>query len=109
MGKFIKGEVVVLPFPFSDLSASKKRPALVAATLSGDDLILCQITSHPIRDTYAISLELSDFQAGGLNQSSQIRPNRLFTADSKIIRYGVGVVSASKLQEVTQALIQLFA
>ena len=42
---FLKGDVVVLPFPFSDLSQSKRRPALVAANLEGDDIILCQIGS----------------------------------------------------------------
>ena len=45
MAKFIKGGVVVIPFPFSDLSQSKRRPALVLAQLEGDDAILCQITS----------------------------------------------------------------
>lgn len=40
--RFSKGDVVVLPFPFSDLSASKKRPAVVVATLTGDDVICCQ-------------------------------------------------------------------
>ena len=44
MGAFVKGDVVVAPFPFSDLSAAKKRPALVVATLAGNDVILCQIT-----------------------------------------------------------------
>ena len=51
MGRFIKGDVVVVPFPFSDLSTSKRRPALVLADLAGDDLILCQITSGPRRFT----------------------------------------------------------
>ncbi len=45
MEKFIKGDVVVMPFPFSELSGSKKRPALVLADLPGDDILLCQITS----------------------------------------------------------------
>jgi hypothetical protein len=45
MGRFVKGDVVVAPFPFSDLSAAKRRPALVVASLTGDDVILCQITS----------------------------------------------------------------
>lgn len=38
MEKFIKGDVVVIPFPFSDLSQSKRRPALVVANLKGDDI-----------------------------------------------------------------------
>jgi mRNA interferase MazF len=37
--------VVVVPFPFSDLTQSKRRPAVVVANLTGDDVILCQITS----------------------------------------------------------------
>lgn len=45
MAKFVKGDVVVIPFPFSDLSQAKRCPALVLAGLSGDDIILCQITS----------------------------------------------------------------
>lgn len=56
MERFIKGDIVVVPFPFSDLSNFKKRPALVISTLKGDDLILCQITSQAISDDYAISL-----------------------------------------------------
>ena len=47
MGKFVKGDIVVIPFPFSDLSSSKRRPALVLAGLKGNDIILCQITSKP--------------------------------------------------------------
>ena len=56
MEKFIKGDVVVIPFPFSDLSGRKKRPALVISNLEGYDLILCQITSKNIKDKYAIDL-----------------------------------------------------
>jgi len=52
---------VVVPFPFSDLTSAKKRPALVIAELEGDDLILCQITSQQIRDRYAILIDDSDF------------------------------------------------
>jgi len=46
MERFVKGDIVVLPFPFSDLTISKNRPCLVVAALKGDDLILCQITSQ---------------------------------------------------------------
>lgn len=56
MGAFVRGDVVVVPFPFSDLSATKRRPALVVATLSGVDVMLCQITSQASRDASAIPL-----------------------------------------------------
>ena len=54
MGRFIKGDIVVLPFPFSDLSSSKRRPALVLVSGKGDDIVLCQITSKNVRDDKAV-------------------------------------------------------
>ena len=70
MEKFVKGEVVVIPFPFSDLTQAKRRPALVIAELEGDDLILCQITSQTIKDKYAITINDDDFETGGLKHSA---------------------------------------
>ncbi len=64
MAGFVRGDVVVVPFPFSDLTQAKRRPALVIATLEGDDVILCQITSKTVRDSYSIALEESDFERG---------------------------------------------
>ena len=61
MERFVKADIVVIPFPFSDLSGSKKRPALVLADLQCDDIILCQITSQKIKDNYAIPVKNSDF------------------------------------------------
>ncbi len=82
MGRFIKGDIVVTPFPFSDLTASKKRPALVVADLTGDDIIICLITSQNAKDNYAISLASDNLANGQLKQNSNIRPNKLFTIDA---------------------------
>lgn len=68
MGSFIKGDVVVVPFPFADLSASKRRPALVVAVLNNNDVILCQITSQTRRDTYSVELSKADFVDGHLDE-----------------------------------------
>jgi len=100
MARFVKGDVVVVPFPFSDLSQAKHRPALVLTNLEGDDLILCQITSQQVRDQYAIKLDHEDFEAAGLSQRSNIRPNRIFTADSHIVLYRVGHLKPEKVSEV---------
>jgi mRNA interferase MazF len=105
VARFVKGDVVVIPFPFSDLSQSKRRPALVVAPLEGDDAILCQLTSKTIKDTYAISIDDKDFASGSLKQSGNIRPNRLFTADTHIILYRVGSVTKEKLAQVIERLI----
>lgn len=107
MAKFVKGDVVVVPFPFSDLTQAKRRPALVVSTLEGDDLILCQITSQTIRDNYAISVTDKDFEMGGLKQPSNVRPNRLFTADNSIILYRVGGLKGPKLNEIIEKIIDI--
>jgi mRNA interferase MazF len=105
VARFVKGDVVVIPFPFSDLSQSKRRPALVIAALEGDDVILCQLTSKTIRDTYAIPIDDSDFISGSLRQPGNIRPNRLFTADNNIILYRIGSLNKEKLAQVVERLI----
>ncbi len=108
MGRFIKGDVVVTPFPFSDLTANKKRPALVVANLAGDDLIICLITSQNARDNYAISLTNQDFAGGSLKRNSNARPNRLFTADSNIVLYKIGTLKQQKIDEVTEKILEIF-
>jgi len=59
--RFVKGDIVVLPFPFSDLSISKNRPSLVVATLKSEDIILCQITSQSRNDEDALNLSQKIF------------------------------------------------
>ncbi len=107
MARFVKGDVVVVPFPFADLSAAKRRPALVVADLTGDDIILCQITSQYVRDSYSIAIDEEHFESGGLNRMSNIRPNRIFTADTKIILYKTGHLKKEKIKEVVGKIIDI--
>ncbi len=107
MARPVKGDVVVVPFPFSDLTQAKRRPALVLAELEGDDLILCQITSRTVSDSYAVALTDADFAQGGLRLESNIRPNRLFTADNTIVLYRVGSLARAKLTEVVDRVVSI--
>ena len=107
MAKFVKGDIVVIPFPFSDLSQSKRRPALVLTALQGNDLILCQITSQNVKDDYAIPVNQNDFASGSLNQESNVRPNRLFTADNQIVLYRIGNIKKIKLDQVISKVVEI--
>ncbi|MBM3840528.1 MAG: type II toxin-antitoxin system PemK/MazF family toxin [Verrucomicrobia bacterium] len=109
MGKPVVGEVVVLPFPQTNLQTGKRRPALVVADVIGDDLILCQITSQARSDSYSVSLTASDFERGRLAVASFIRPNRLFTVEQSVILYSAAKIKETKLQEVKSRLRQPFA
>ena len=105
MGKFVKGDVVVLPFPFSDLSGSKRRPALVIADFDGDDVILCQITSVARNDHYAVPLDTADFDSGTLPVKSLVRPNKIFTADRRLILYSPCRLKPETLRNVTAVIV----
>jgi len=107
MERFVKGDVVVVPFPFSDLTRAKRRPALVIAELEGDDLILCQITSQSIRDRYAVSIDKSDFETGTLMRKSNVRPNRIFTADRHIILYRVSHLEHEKINPIIDRIVNI--
>jgi mRNA interferase MazF len=108
VGKPVAGDVVVLPFPQTNLQAGKRRPALVV-DLPGDDLILCQITSQARRDGYSIPLESGDFTSGQLNVRSYIRPNRLFTVEQSVILYTAARLTEAKLDETLAKLRHLFS
>jgi len=107
MAGFVKGDVVVIPFPFSDLSGSKKRPAFVLADLPGDDIILCQITSQHSKDIYAIEISQADFLNGSLPVTSNIRTSRIFTADKNIIIRKAGTVKPAITAKVLKILTDL--
>lgn len=107
MERFVKGDIVIIPFPFSDLSSNKRRPALVVAELEGDDVILAQITSKYYFDKYSLSLNNQDFEFGSLSVDSNIRCNKLFTADKKIIIKKQCSIHKEIMNQVTIKLIKI--
>ncbi len=107
MERPVKGDVVVVKFPFTDLTGFNKRPALVLANLRGDDTILCQITSQQSRfDEYALTLEEVDFNEGKLIHPSYIRVNKLFTASKRIILNKLGKIKEEKMLETENKLFE---
>ena len=104
----MKGEVVVVPFPFSNLSQAKNRPALVLIDLPGADVVLAAITSTG-SEPHSITLELQDFQKGSLSRTSYIHPAKLFTFQKSLIRNIVGRISEKKRMEVVTKIASLLA
>ena len=108
MERLVKGDVVVLPFPYTDLSTTKKRPALVIATLRGQNIILSQITTVKRGDEDLISLTKKDFETGFLKQDSFIMLSIISTAESSTVAYKVGKVKQEKIKEVEKKLCEIF-
>lgn len=103
------GAIVLVPFPFSDLSQAKLRPALVLADVGRGDWILCQITSNPYSDNRAIILKDEDFQRGKLHITSFVRPGKLFTASNRLMVTEVGVIRHAILDQIIQAVISILS
>jgi mRNA interferase MazF len=107
MEELIKGDVVVIPFPYTNLIQSKNRPALVISNIKGEDIILCQITSQPRVDKYTIRLTNADFVEGTLAVDSTIRPNLIFTIEKSLIKYIIGKLHRQKILEVEEKLVAI--
>lgn len=101
------GSVVLVAFPFSDLSETKLRPAVVLASAGRDDLILCQVTSNPYSDVDAIELTDGDFLSGALQRVSFARPGKLFTANNSLIRAEIGRLCPDAFARVRKAVFSV--
>lgn len=108
MGKFTVGSVVLVAFPFSNLKGQKIRPALVLANVEFNNLILCQITSKPYTSKISILLKSTDFATGGLPVISYVRPDKLFTADTTIIKNTVGQLTPITKNAILNNIRALF-
>lgn len=109
MGLYAAGQIVWLTFPFSDLSKTKLRPALLIAYAGQSEWIACQITSNPYIDPLAIPLEDWDFRKGGLRHLSYIRPGKLLTANESLIAAEAGFIKEvllNRVREETVAIIR---
>jgi len=102
-----KGSVVLVAFPFSDLSASKLRPAIVLASAERDDWILCQVTSNPYADQNAVQIGEADFEAGSLRRTSFARPGKLFTANTSLMKAEIGRLRPVAFQNVRKAVMTI--
>jgi mRNA interferase MazF len=108
MEEFVKGDIVVIPFPFSNLTSMKRRPALVLVNLPGPDLVLCQITSKLRNDGYSIHLNRNDFRVGELQVESCIRVDRIFTIEKSLVVYKVGSLLPAKMNIVLKQINSMF-
>lgn len=101
------GQVVAVRFPFSDLSNSKFRPAIVLADAGRGDYILCAITSKVYADPHSVVLDSTDFTAGGLRVRSYARPGKLFTASASLFARVEGQLTADALKQVIDAVVEM--
>jgi len=100
MEGFVKGEVVVLEFPFSSLIQVKRRPSLVIKVPKGEDIIVCQITGKSYEKSIEIPIKKGDFYAGSLKVDSYMRLDKIFSIEKSLVKYKVGRLKQEKFNEI---------
>ncbi len=110
MAKFRRGDIVLLPFPFSDASGAKRRPTLVLAELpffGGMDYLVCMISSQNTSDPRSIEIKPSDLATGRLAVQSYLRPMYLFGAEGNAIVRRIGVMNPATLSRVVKTIVSV--
>ncbi len=110
MARFVKGDIVLLPFPFSGEQDYKHRPALVLASwdyAGGTDYLVCLITTQPTDDPYRMDLSQADTLGGSLKQKCYLRPTYLFAPDERVISRKMDHMKPEKLKQIVQTIVDV--
>ena len=101
---FKQGDLLIVPFPFSDLSSIKQRPVLILSKTSdigiSEDIITCGITSN-LKDTrHSVLIDDSSLEEGNIPAKSRIKIDKLFTLEKNIIKKKIGRVNKETFEKV---------
>jgi mRNA interferase MazF len=104
-------EIVLVPFPYSDLSSTKRRPVLIISNnlynAAFPDILVCVITSNLYKDDYSVELSNNDLDIGMLPELSVIKCHKLFTIEQTRILKRFSLIKEKKFEEVTDELKKL--
>lgn len=100
--------IVLIPFPYTDLSGAKKRPALVISSLDfnikNEDIICCLITSNPEDKQHAIKINNKDMENGFLEFESKVKSYRIFTVNKRLVYKVLGKLNLSKSKLIIEEI-----
>jgi mRNA interferase MazF len=103
------GDVVLIPFPFTDLSTFKQRPALVVSAdkfnrQSADVIVIAISSSGSGREKFDYRLNKTEQKAGGLLLPSSIKLGKIVTIDQRLIRKTIGCLPQNSMTKIHAAL-----
>ncbi|MBS3092027.1 type II toxin-antitoxin system PemK/MazF family toxin [Candidatus Pacearchaeota archaeon] len=108
---FKQGDIIVVPFPFSDLSGFKQRPVLILSNdydnLNSEDTITCGITSNLKDIKHSVLIDSENLEEGSIPLKSRIKVDKIFTLERKIIRKKVAKVDRGTLIKVKNEFLKL--
>jgi mRNA interferase MazF len=100
MEEFVKGDVIIIEFPYSNLIDVKRRPVLILKVPKGEDVIVAQITGESYEDHVEMPLKKEDFKQGGLKRISYLRIDKIASIEKYLIKYKAGSLRQDKFNEI---------
>ena len=105
MERLVRGDVIVIDFPFSNLVQFKPRPVLVIKIPKGEDVIVNQITGTSYEKSVEVKIENKDFSKGSLKRDSYLRLDKIFSIEKSLIKYKIGSLKPEKFKEIMDKII----
>lgn len=107
MGLFAVGDIVIIPFPYSDLSKSKLRPALIIAAIDNKDYIMLQITSKSYDDKQSMIITQNNLTSGFLKFDSFVKYSKIFTGNDTLVGKVIGTLKPEKVNEIINNVVEI--
>ena len=106
-----QGEIIVVPFPFSDLSSVKQRPVLILSKIQdiekSQDIVTCGITSNLKDSSHSVLIENNNLLEGTIPLKSRVKVDKLFSLDKNIIIKSVARLNKETFQKVREEFCKL--
>ena len=106
-----QGEIVIVPFPFSDLSSIKQRPVLVLSKNTDnkktEDIITCGITSNVKDSKYSVLFDNDSLIEGKIPKTSKVKVDKLFTISQDIVKKRVARLNKETFEKVKSEFVSL--
>lgn len=105
-------DILLVPFPFSDLSGKKVRQVLMVSNdsynESGEDVIVCAITSNLRQRKHSIIIDQKDLESGKLYDKSCIKADTILKIDKSLVIKNIGTLNNASFQKVITIIKDIF-
>jgi len=108
MTAYKRKDVILVPFPFSDLSYSKKRPALVLVDIPDRDELICMMLTSTLSIDSQVDIPIKAIEKAGLPKPTVARLSRLFTLKQSLVNKRIGFMDNEEFNIIIDKLVELF-
>ena len=113
MTLFNTGDIVLVPFPFSDLETTKKRPTLILSVITSKTLpklyIVCMMTSQVDSENILGDYLMKDWEEVGLLYPTRIRVSKMVTVEEKLLQKKLGQLSRDDSKNIKKIMPKIFS